>query len=291
MRQRLPPVSGFSIVKNATIYDYPVEVALRSALPLIDELHVNVGVSDDDTLERVRSIGDPRIRIHEADWGDPTGRATRDLGDETNRVMAACRHDWALYIQADEVLHEDDHDAVRTALSRAVSRPDVEGLAFDYLHFYGSPAWQITGRGAFRSEVRIVRRSSGARAFAGAQGFRVNGRLLRALDSGARVFHYGYLKSREALTAKLELARVWKGEDPAASDEWAFRRPAGLRRFTGTHPALALPWIEGRSWPFDPATAAPDPLTMRSLRYRASNLIEGLTGWRPFEHRPFQSIE
>jgi hypothetical protein len=99
------------------------------------------------------------------------------------------------------------------------------------------------------------------------------------------------VKSREALTAKMELARVWKGEDPAAVDEWAFRRPAGLRRFTGTHPALAVPWIEGRSWPFDPTKAAPDPVTVRSIRYRASNFVEGLTGWRPFEHRPFQLID
>jgi len=135
MRPRLPPVSGFSIVKNATIYDYPVEVALKSVLPLVDELHVNVGVSDDDTLARVRSIDDSRIRIHETDWGDPKRRATRDLGDETNRVMEHCRHEWGLYIQADEVLHEEDEHAIRAALLKAASRPDVEGLAFEYLHF------------------------------------------------------------------------------------------------------------------------------------------------------------
>ena len=291
MRKRPPPVSGFSIVRNATIYDYPVEVALASALPLVDELHVNVGVSDDDTLERVLSIDDPRIRIHEADWGDPTGRATRDLGDETNRVMQHCRHDWGLYIQADEVLHEADYDAVRAALLRADGRRDVDGLAFDYLHFYGSPSWLVTGRGAFRSEVRIVRLSSGARAFAGAQGFRVNGGLLRAIDSGARVFHYGYVKSQEALTAKMEMVKLWRGEDPGTAEPWTFSRPAGLRPFRGAHPAVAQAWIADRSWPFDPATARPEPLTVKSIRYRLSNWIERATGRRPLEHRPFQPID
>jgi hypothetical protein len=291
MPNELPPVSGFSIVKNATIYDYPVEVALKSVLPLVEELHVNIGVSDDDTLERVRSIDDSRIRIHETVWPDPVGKETRDLGEETNRVLDYCRHDWALYIQADEVLHEEDLPAIRRSLARSARRDDVDGLAFDYLHFYGSPSWHITGRGAFRSEIRLVRRSSGAQAFAGAQGFRIDGRLPRAVSSGARVFHYGYVKSQEALTAKQELAKVWKGEDASSAGEWQFIRPAGLRPFRESHPALALAWIEGREWPYDPSSAAREPLTFKALRYRVSNLVEHATGWRPLEHRSFQLID
>ena len=291
MNSDLPPVSGFSIVRNASIYDYPVEVALQSVLTLVDELHVNVGKSDDDTLERVRSVADSRIHIHETDWGDPTGRDTRDLGEETNRVMAECSHDWSVYIQADEVLHEDDLPSIREALARARRNDDVEGLAFDYLHFYGSPEWHLTGRAAFRAEVRIIRRSCGAQAFGGAQGFRINGRLPRVLDSNARIFHYGYVKSQEALTAKLEMGAIWKGDDPGAVGDWEFSRPAGLARFTGTHPAVALPWISGRTWPFDPRTATPEPLSIRSIRYRTSDFIEKATGWRPFEYRTFDLLE
>ncbi|MEJ2483139.1 MAG: hypothetical protein P8049_08495 [Gemmatimonadota bacterium] len=291
MNNDLPPVSGFSIVRNASIYDYPVEVALASVLPLVDELHVNVGRSDDDTLDRVLGIDDPRIRVHETDWGDPTGRNTRDLGEETNRVMAECSHDWSIYIQADEVLHEEDLPAIRRALARAVPDPRVEGLAFDYLHFYGSPEWHLRGRAAFRAEVRMIRRSSGARAFGGAQGFRIGDRLPRVLDSGGRIFHYGYVKSEKALTEKLEMGAIWRGEDPDEVGEWEFTRPVGLVRFTGTHPAVALPWISGRTWPFDPRSATPEPLSFRSIRYRGSDLVEKVTGWRPFEHRTFELLD
>ena len=157
MSSNLPPVSGVSIVRNATILDYPVEVALWSILPLVEELHVNVGLGDDDTIDRVRSLGDSRIQIHVTDWGDSSGRRLRDLADETNRVLERCKHDWALYIQADEVLHEEDLPAVREALRRAAGRQDVEGLAFDYHHFYGSPDWVWTGRASYRSEVRMIR--------------------------------------------------------------------------------------------------------------------------------------
>lgn len=287
----LPPVSGVSIVRNATLLDYPVEVALQSILPLVDELHVNVGLSEDDTLDRVRSLDDPRIRIHVTDWGDTSGRKLRDLADETNRMLELCRHDWAVYIQADEVLHEDGLAAVRDSLSRATGREDAEGLVFDFLHFYGSPAWVWTGRSSYRSEVRMVRRSSGAQSFNDAQGFRVQGRLPRVLDSGGRIFHYGYVKSEQALSAKLRLSKEWWGEDPDQASEWEFELPPGLKPFDGTHPAVAAPWINTHDWPFDPATARRQRLTPGNTKIRVSNLIERLTGRRLIEHRTFERVD
>ncbi len=286
-----PPVSGFSIVRNATILDYPVEVAFQSILAFVDELHVNVGLGDDDTLDRIRDLRDPRIHIHQTDWGDLSGRRLKDLGDQTNRVLEHCRHDWAMYIQADEVFHEDGLPALRETLSRAVGQEDVEGIAFDYHHFYGSPDWEWTGRASYRAEVRMVRRSSGARSFNDAQGFRVHGRVPRVLMSGARIFHYGYVKSEQALSAKLRLGREWWGEDPEPSLEWEFERPSGLRRFRGEHPAVAVPWIRSRNWPFDPEQARPEPLSRRTAKIRMSDIIEKWTGRRLVEHRTFERVD
>src|SRR5690349_22681970 len=84
--------------------DFPVEASIRSILPVCDEVVVNVGRSEDDTLALVRSMGDPKIRIVESDW-DMT-RQNTVLGHETLRAMRGCRHPWGIYIQADEVLHE-----------------------------------------------------------------------------------------------------------------------------------------------------------------------------------------
>jgi len=48
-------VSGFTFVRNAIRYDYPVVEAIQSILPLCTELVVAVGNSDDDTLQLIRS--------------------------------------------------------------------------------------------------------------------------------------------------------------------------------------------------------------------------------------------
>ena len=101
-------VSGFSICRNAVKFDYPVVEAIRSALPIVDEFVVNVGRSDDGTLDLIRSIGSDKIRIVETVWDDSMKKDGLLFSHETNKALARCSGDWALYLQADEVLHEQD---------------------------------------------------------------------------------------------------------------------------------------------------------------------------------------
>src|SRR3990167_3765376 len=63
-------VSGFTFVRNVVKYDYPVVESIRSILPIVDEFIVNVGRCEDGTLELIRSIGDPKIKIVESVWDE-----------------------------------------------------------------------------------------------------------------------------------------------------------------------------------------------------------------------------
>ena len=61
-------ISGFTIVKNARKFNYPVRQSIESILPICDEFIVNVGDSDDDTLDIIKQIKDPKIRIIQTQW-------------------------------------------------------------------------------------------------------------------------------------------------------------------------------------------------------------------------------
>lgn len=63
-------VSGFTFIRNAVKYDFPVVEAIQSALPIVDEFVVNVGQSEDGTLNLIRSIGSPKFLIVESGWDD-----------------------------------------------------------------------------------------------------------------------------------------------------------------------------------------------------------------------------
>jgi hypothetical protein len=56
-------ISGFTIARNAIQFNYPILESIRSILPICDEFIVNVGDSDDGTLDLIRSIGSDKIKI------------------------------------------------------------------------------------------------------------------------------------------------------------------------------------------------------------------------------------
>jgi hypothetical protein len=285
-------VSGFTIVRNAIKLDFPVVASIRSLLPVCDEVVVNVGRSEDDTLELVRSIGDSRIRILETEW-DMTIR-NRVLGDETLRAMRACRHPWGIYIQADEVLHERGAEEVAAAIARHDADRRVEGLLVRYLHFYGDMDTIAVNRRWYRREVRAVRLDPALeiRPYQGAQGFRVGPehRKIRARLTGAEMFHYGWARPTQALKAKRETNRViypWSREREA-------RRPLlpwfpGLTRFRGTHPAVAREWVDARRHDVE-RRVEPPHFQPEFLRFYASDIIERLTGARIFEFRNYTVV-
>jgi len=285
-------VSGFTIVRNALKLDFPVEASIRSILPVCDEVVVNVGRSEDETLALVRSIGDPKIRIIETEWD--MSRRNSVLGDETLRAMRACRHPWGIYIQADEVLHETGARILAEAIRQHDADRRVEGLLVKYLHFYGDLGTIAINRRWYRREVRAVRLDPALdiRPYQGAQGFRVGPehRRIRARLTGAEMFHYGWARPAQALRAKREASAViypWSREREA-------RRPLlpwfpGLTRFRGSHPAAAREWVDARRHDAERRVEAPHFRT-EFLRFYLSDAIERLTGARVFEFRNYTLV-
>ena len=211
------PVSGFSFVRNAVKYGYPVAAALRSVAPLVDELVVAVGDSDDGTLELVRGLGIPQLRIIETVWDESLRQGGLILSQQTNVALAACRHPWALYIQADEVVHEDDHGRIRAALARWHGDPSVDALRFRFLHFEGTYAYVNYVR--YRKQCRLVRNNGRAywkrRVHEQMCGVDIKHEL-RDL-SAPIIRHFGFLKTQERLDKIVEICNInWKADQEHA---------------------------------------------------------------------------
>lgn len=284
-------VTGFSLVANAVRLDFPVREALTSILPLCDELVVNVGPSEDGTLDLVRSIADPRLTILHGSWDTALG--SRVLAVETQRALDACRGDWGIYIQADEVLHERSLPALRAALEACRADRRVEGLLADFSHFYGSTEWVGRSRSWYRREVRVVRLGAGLRSVGDAQGFRAGpeDRRPRVRRSGAAYYHYGWARPMTALREKRERdnALYYAGAPRRAPVADRLPRDIGLRRFEGDHPAVMREWIEARRAAMSNGFA-PRPWDARRLALLATLGVERLTGWRPFERTNYVEV-
>jgi len=50
-------VSGFTIIRNARLMGYPIIQSVSSILDIVDEFVIEVGQSDDDTVELIKLVG------------------------------------------------------------------------------------------------------------------------------------------------------------------------------------------------------------------------------------------
>ena len=256
-------VSGFTFIRNAVKYDYPLVESVRSVLPLCDEFIVNVGRCDDGTLDLLHAIGDGRIGIVESVWDETLRKDGLIYSQQTNLALAHCTGDWAFYIQADEVVHEDDLPVLRDSMARHLGNPDVKGLFFRYLHFVAD--YWSTNPWAYHKAVRIIRNNGEVESCGDAVGFHVkatrqylpSGPREWLAYSGARMFHYGWVKDPKTMTAKKrEQVTVYHGDNVPASearqlagDTFQFENYPILKEFRGRHPAVMADRIRSsRRW-------------------------------------------
>ena len=249
-------ISGFTFIRNGNALGYPFVPSIRSLLPLCDEVIVNVPRSTDGTLESVRAIADPKIRIIESPWDDREKTGDPIFRRHTDLALEQCTGDWCVYIQGDEVLHEASIPAMRACMERELNNPKAQGLVVNYTHFYGSYWTEVYSFGWYYREVRVVRRDPGIRACGGAQSFRTkDGEKLWVKDSGGRYFHYGYaLEPNQARVKIGNLADVYsntKGlEDISQRPARFYDDDQKVRKFTGTHPAAMRDLVAKATWTY-----------------------------------------
>ena len=254
-------VSGFTFVRNAIKFDYPIVEAIMSILPLCDEMIVAVGNSDDDTLGLIKSINSPKIKIIETVWDDTLRGGGKVLAVETNKALAAVSKDadWCFYIQGDEVVHEQYLPAVQKAMQDYLHDQEVDGLLFKYLHFYGSYQYVADAQRWYRQEIRIIRNQENITSYRDAQGFRtITDKKLNVKWIEAYIYHYGWVKSPEIQKEKMKSSiNFWATDEEAASvkkhyeENFDYAGIDSLTTFNGTHPKVMQARIERVNWQFN----------------------------------------
>lgn len=288
-------VSGFTIVRNAVKYDYPVVESICSVLPLVDELIVLVGNSDDNTLGLIERIDSAKIKIHHSKWDDNLRKGGAVLAAETNKAFKLINRnaDWAFYLQADEVLHEQDYTEIRYAMQQNLKLNKVDGLLFKYIHFFGSYNYVADSRSFYRSEIRIIRNNPEICSYKDAQGFRKNGQKLTVKLINACVFHYGWVRHPQVMSSKIkDFHKLWHSDDwinaqHQLNNNFNYNNIDAVALFKGMHPAVMNERISNKNWDFKPN------LNTKKLSFKNKFLywIEKNTGYRIGEYKNYKLLK
>ena len=288
-------ITGVTIIKDAIKNDYPIVEAITSILPLVDEMVVSIGQSDDGTEDLIKSINSKKIKIFYSQWDLSLRKGGVVLAVETNKALMHVSNDtdWVFYIQGDEVLHEKYYENILTAAKKYFNNPKVLGLLFDFVHFYATYNYVGDSRRWYNKEVRIIRHNKNIQAYKDAQGFRLSNKKIEVKQIDACINHYGWVKSPTQMIAKQKNVSQFWNED---TDEWRnyleiedlynFNDFDSLVKFTGTHPVVMEKRVKAQQWTLDIDISKKKFTLKEKLLY----WFEKKTGVRLFDFKNYKKI-
>lgn len=254
-------VTGFTFIRNAIKFDYPIVEAIKSILPVCDDFVVAVGNSEENTLDLIRSIDRNKIKIVETLWDDSPDmkRGGIVFAKETNKAFQEIRSDtdWAFYIQGDEVIHEKYLDTIAGGMKKWKDDESVDGLLFNYLHFYGSYDYVGHSPRWYNHEIRIIKNNKAIYSYRDAQGFRKgNNEKLNVKPIDAYVYHYGWVKEPDIMMNKLRNAQSYYDgikwlKKVSTNLTFDYSSIDSLQLFKDSHPLVMKDHIERKNWNFD----------------------------------------
>jgi glycosyltransferase involved in cell wall biosynthesis len=291
-------ISGFTFIKGGLTLGYPIKESIESVDPFCDEIIINVGYDDpncqkdDGTYDYLRDHfkGDRYVFL-KSHWDPNMTSNGTVLAEQTNIALRKCTGKYCQYIQGDEVLHEEDYKKILKAVDKMDENEAIEGLVFDYVHFYCSANVIKRTRDAYRREVRVIRNGRGIYSFRDAQGFKVGeGKKLKCILADAKVYHYGWARLKDVMKRKVQnMGTFYHGKDFKAENEFEYARIWGVREFEGTHPKNMNQWIEENRNDIDVLSLKLD-FRFEHLRNVISEFIENLTGYRVGEYKNYKII-
>ena len=289
-------VCGFTFIRNAEKFDFPVVEAITSVLPLCDHFVVAVGQSDDNTRQLIQQISSEKISIVDTVWNENLKNGGAVYADETNKAFDAipAEYDWSFYIQGDEVLHEQYLEIVKVAMNENLHCATVEGLLFGFRHFYGTYDYVGDCRHWYRNEIRVIRNNKQIRSYRDAQGFRKNGEKLKVSQVAAEIYHYGWVRHPQFMQQKIDAVKgFYNGISEQQATKIALEKEFNfgaeydaLARFNGIHPKVMKDRIKRLNWSMEVDLKK----THLKPKYRFLYWIEKRFGIRLFEYRNYKLV-
>ncbi|EQC44790.1 hypothetical protein [Bacteriovorax sp. Seq25_V] len=287
-------VSGFTFIKNGLSLGYPFTEAIESIAPLCDEVVINVGfedeacTKDDGTYEYLTNkFSDSKYVFLKSYWNPEIQKQGLILSEQTNIALDAITGDYGIYIQGDECLHEKDYESIRAGIRKLEADKSINGLVFNYHHFYGNTNIVKVTKKTYRHEIRLIRNKVGIKSWLDAQGFRNHDdSKIKCFKIDAHIYHYGWARQEQVMSKKTEaFTKLYHGKD-FQTEEFHYSRIWGLRAFGGTHPKVMEKWILENTNEID-ILSLPLDISIKDTRVILSDFIEYLTNIRIGEYKNF----
>jgi hypothetical protein len=185
-------------------YDYSFKESLLSLGSIVEKTYLALDPGEDSTAAVVSTL--PSVKIVPSTWDMSLAKGLV-LSVETNKALDDLRLEhgqdnkaWGIYLQADEVLHEEDYDILKHDLEEA-ERTGCDAVSFRYLHFWQTHHHLAIAKNWYPQEIRAIKLNSSVKSYGDAQSFQGHTKIF---FTEARIFHYGHVRDQNVYKKKME---------------------------------------------------------------------------------------
>ncbi len=237
------PLYGFTLLRTGVKYDYCFREALTSLASVTQNVFLALGESEDGTEAAVSDLS--FLKITPTHWDEKLREGGLILSQQTNVALQAARSvlpqhpdAWGIYLQCDEVLHEEDVEIIKRDIAEAHAQ-GCDTMTFRYWHFWQTHHEVAINKKWYPQEIRAVRLSSNIESWGDAQSFRNH---TKVFHSEARIFHYGHVRDpMKYLEKKRDILALYHSDEKLPKykrRERRFDNQTETLAFYGNHPAI-----------------------------------------------------
>lgn len=214
-------------VSNVELMDYPMMESMRSVECFADEICVAADVSVDNTNDMLCAMqAELGIPVKVKEYKFCFDRMWQQRAWDEAQSLTKCK--WLMIMDADEAVRASEAQGIRESL-----RDNKRLVRFSMVHLYGTPDWEVRSKHFYPTHVRIGRRADKF----GMKNFRTDrnrapvcdvvytqkgkgekkahhARGAHVADASARLFHYGWCRSSQAMAYRRVRGRAWYTNDP-----------------------------------------------------------------------------
>jgi hypothetical protein len=235
---------GFGVLKNGVKFDFPFRESLLSMEPITSMVYFALGDSEDITNLEFKKFS--FVKTINTTW-DKTLKDGKVISSETNKALQFLKNDlsaselkkaWGLYLQADEVIHEDDFALIKNDLEYC-EQNGYDAISFRYLHFWHTHHHIAVSKNWYPHEIRIIKLDSPIESWGDGQSFRNQKKIYY---SEARIYHYGHVREQSAYEQKMRFQSSFHHADHLVEEKLKKDAENSKKHKTnyyfGTHPIV-----------------------------------------------------
>ncbi len=248
-------LAGVQFVRNGIEQDYCFVESIQSMLSVCDFVYVVDAGSTDGTIEALEDLNDPSLTLITTDaeeWNLHEGPTKLSVFVNIAMDYAERRGmDYLMYVQSDEVIHQDGFANIRAAVERG-----AEGYVFNRYNLFKDPLHMLNvpqeKKPCSTEVIRLFK--SKYRAYSDGEHANVpTVEVFKSLDS-IELFHMGFVRHKVKHLAKIRhmLVDVFKiGMDTRAENceefQWdRFFKEEDLIPIPKDLPVFAYQWAKER---------------------------------------------